>query len=318
MLIDVKFLQLLEDKLAKLNELRPLSPALLKKLKDQFSIDMTYNSNAIEGNTLTLKETYWVIQEGLTVKGKSMHDHLEAKNHKEALDYLYDLIDNNTNETISELLIRSLHALVIQNTNKDIAGKYRDKDVFITGTDHTPPSALDVKFKMTELINWAKENYKKMNTVEFSAIFHHKLVHIHPFEDGNGRTARLIMNVFLMKKGYPLVVIQKNDRRKYYRVLQFADQGNYKPLIKFVAQSTLRSLNIYLDTLTPTKNKTPYISLSDASKHCSYSKEYLGKLALKGKIDAFKKGRNWLTTKKTVLDYEAEQLALRKMKNDQL
>jgi len=318
MLIDSKILQLLDKKLIKLNKLRPLSPALLKKLKDQFSVDMTYNSNAIEGNTLTLKETYWVIQEGLTVKGKSMHDHLEAKNHKEALDYLYDLIDNNTNETISEFLIRNLHALVIQNINKDIAGKYRDKDVFITGTDHTPPSALDVEFKMTELINWAKENYKKMNTVEFSAIFHHKLVHIHPFEDGNGRTARLIMNVFLMKAGYPLVVIQKNDRQRYYRVLQFADKGDYKPLIKFVAQSTLRSLNIYLDMLTPAHEKNSFVPLSEAAQYCSYSKEYLGKLALKGKIDAFKKGRNWLTTKKAVLDYEAEQLALRNVKDDQV
>ncbi len=303
MILDKNLHNLLEEKLKRLNELRPISNDLLLKLKERFEIEMTYNSNAIEGNTLTLKETFWVIQHGVTVKGKPLKDHLEAKNHKEALDFLYELIEKNRQSTISEQLIKTLHSLIIQDIDRDIAGRYRDVDVFITGTDHEPPKALDLSFKMNELIDWAKKNTKKMSAVEFASIIHHKFVHIHPFRDGNGRTGRLLMNVFLMKYGFPLVIIQKNDRKKYYKVLQNADNGDYKPLIKFVAQAVLRSLNIYLDVLTPAKDKENFISLAEASKSCSYSQEYLGKLAKDGKLDAHKEGRNWVTTKKAIENY---------------
>lgn len=302
---------LLEEKLQRLNKLRPLSLTLLQQLKEKFEVEMTYNSNAIEGNTLTLKETYWVIQQGITVKGKSLKDHLEAKNHKEALNYLYELIEHGISHTISEHLIRSLHALIIQDIDKNIAGKYRDVDVFITGTDHRPPSALEVSIKMRELIEWARKNHGKMNIVEFSAIFHHKFVHIHPFQDGNGRTGRLLMNIFLMQYGFPMTIIQVNDRQKYYHSLQDADNENYKPLCYFIAQAILRSLNIYLDVITPSKEKLKageqWISLHEATKFCSYSQAYLGKLAKEGKIDAHKLKRNWITTEKAIKDYLKKQ-----------
>ncbi|MEK7673438.1 MAG: Fic family protein [Patescibacteria group bacterium] len=305
--MDQRLKSSLEEKLKRLNKFRPLSLTLLEQLKEKFEIEMTYNSNAIEGNTLTLKETYWVIQQGITVKGKSLKDHLEAKNHKEALDFLYELIGHGTNQTISEHLIRSLHALVIQDIDKTIAGKYREVDVFITGTDHKPPSALDVPFKMRELIEWARSNYKKINIIEFATIFHHKFVHIHPFQDGNGRTGRLLMNIFLMQAGFPMTIIQVNDRQKYYRVLQEADNGNYKNLCRFIAQAILRSLNIYLDVLTPAKEKREageeWISLYESTKFCDYSQAYLGKLAKEGKLDAHKNGRNWVTTKRALKAY---------------
>jgi len=307
MLLKDSIQKLLEEKLQKLNKLRPISVVLLTKLRERFEIEMTYNSNAIEGNTLTLKETYWVIQEGITVKGKPLKDHLEAKNHKEALEFLYDSINSQGTNTISENLIKNLHSLVIQDINKEIAGQYRIRDVFITGTHHKPTSAINVPPQMNDLIKWGRDNYKKMNIVEFSAIFHHKLVHIHPFEDGNGRTGRLVMNIFLMQYGFPLVIIQKNDRKKYYRVLAIADTGHYKPLVNFVGQAVLRSLNIYLDTLTPSKDKDKWINLAEASKYCSYSQAYLGKLAKEGKIDAHKEKRNWLTTKEAVMEYEKNQ-----------
>ncbi len=306
MLLAQKTQNLLEEKLQKLNKLRPISSALLLKLKERFEVEMTYNSNAIEGNTLTLKETYWVIQQGITVKGKPLKDHLEAKNHKEALDYLYELIEPNSSHTISEHLIKSLHALVIQDINRSIAGQYRNVDVFITGTDHVPPSALEVHHKMRELVEWGRKNYKKMNVIEFGAIFHHKFVHIHPFQDGNGRVGRLLMNIFLMQYGFPLTIIQKNDRQKYYRVLAAADNENYKPLIIFVAQAILRSLNIYLDVLTPADQKEKFISLAQATKFVPYSQAYLGKLAKEGKLEAVKLKRNWVTTKEAVLRYTHE------------
>ncbi len=267
---------------------------------------MTYNSNAIEGNTLTLKETFWVIQQGMTVTGKPLKDHLEACNHKEALDYLYELIEHEKKNTISEHLIKNLHHLVIQNINKDIAGRYREVDVFITGTEHKPPSALEVPNQMMDLVKWAEKNDDKMNAVEFSAIFHHKFVHIHPFCDGNGRTGRILMNIFLMKLGFPMTIILKNDRKKYYRVLSEADFGNYKPLVDFVGQAVLRSLNIYLDVLTPAKIKEHFISLAQAALNFSYSAAYLGKLAKEGKIDAHREGRNWVTTKEAVQRYVDE------------
>ncbi len=312
MFIQKNLNDLLEGKLQKLNKFRPLAPTLIQKLKEKFEIEMTYNSNAIEGNTLTLKETYWVIQQGITVKGKSLKYHLEAKNHQQALDYLYELIEHGISHTISEHLIRSLHALVIQDIDKNIAGKYRDVDVFITGTDHRPPSALEVPIKMHELTEWARKNYGKMNIVEFSAIFHHKFVHIHPFQDGNGRTGRLLMNIFLMQYGFPMTIIQVNDRQKYYRALQEADHEKYKPLCNFIAQAILRSLNIYLDVLTPSKEKfktgEEWMSLHEATKFCSYSQAYLGKLAKDGKIDAHKLARNWVTTEKAIKDYCRKQL----------
>lgn len=305
MFIEESLEKLLKDKLKQLNKYRPLSADLIAKLKERFEIEMTYNSNGIEGNTLTLKETFWVIQQGITVKGKPLKDHLEAQNHKEALDYLYELIDNEKQNTISEQLIKNLHSLVIQNIDKNIAGKYRDVDVFITGTDHKPPSALEVANQMSDLIEWARKNYQKMNVVDFAAIFHHKFVHIHPFQDGNGRTGRILMNIFLMKYGFPLTIILKNDRKKYYRVLAEADFGNYKPLVKFIAQAVLRSLNIYLDVLIPAAKKENLISLAEAARYFPYSAAYLGKLAKEAKIDAHKEGRNWVTTKKAVEDYRA-------------
>lgn len=299
--------KMLEEKLKQLKKLRPLSAVLVQKLKKRFEIEMTYNSNAIEGNTLTLKETYWVIQQGITVKGKSLKDHLEAKNHKEALDFLYELVEHGKSSTISEYLIKSLHSLVIQDIHREIAGRYRNKDVFITGTDHTPPSALEVPAKMEEFIVWARKNYLKMPVVDFSAIFHHKFVHIHPFEDGNGRTGRLLMNIFLLQHGFPMTIIQVNDRQKYYRALAAADAENYSPLVNFIGQCVLRSLNIYLDVLTPSKEKENWISLAEAAKYCSYSQAYLGKLAKEGKIDAFKIKRNWVTTKEAVERYVKKQ-----------
>jgi len=303
MLLRQNLHKLLQEKLNTLNKLRPLSPELVEKLKEKFEIEMTYNSNAIEGNTLTLKETALVLQHGITVKGKSLKDHLEAKNHKEALEFLYDLVDQNERFTFGEYMIKSLHALIVKESNSAIAGKYRDMDVFITGADHTPPSAFEVPMQMKDLAEWAQDNFNKMDIVEFSAILHHKFVHIHPFNDGNGRTGRLIMNIFLMHYGFPLVIIQKNDRNKYYNALSLADAGKYKTLVNFVGQNVLRSLNLYLDTLMPSAIKEKWISLAEAAKPYTYSPAYLNKLAKEGRIDAHKLGRNWVTTKEAMERY---------------
>lgn len=303
---DVK--QRLERKLKTLNDLRPLPVQAVKKLREQFELEMTYNSNAIEGNSLTLKETFLVLSEGITIKGKPLKDHLEAKNHSEALSYIFDLVDTEKQHTISENLLRSLHRLVTSETEKDDAGKYRTSAVMITGTDHKPPEAFEVPRLMQELMTWVSKEKSAMYPVEFSALLHHAIVHIHPFFDGNGRTARLMMNVFLLQSGYPLVIILKNDRKKYYRVLALADKKNYEPLVKFIAQAVERSLDIYLRVLTPMHTaQESFVPLIKLTKGTIYSAKYLNLLARTGRLEAHKEGRNWLSTKESVERYIASR-----------
>ena len=304
----------LEEKLDKLNKLRPLPKSAVQKLREKFQIEMTYNSNAIEGNSLTLKETFLVINEGITVKGKPLKDHLEAKDHHAALEFLYDLIAKDKKHTISEMLIRNLHQIIIQETDKEWAGIYRNADVIIGGAKHTPPDALEVSQKMRGLISWLNTQKGKMNTIELAALLHHTLVHIHPFFDGNGRTARLVMNVLLMQAGYPLVIILKNDRKKYYDVLSKADNGKYEPLVKFIAQSVERSLDIYLKTLTPaTQKQEKFVTLTEISKTAPFSAKYLNLLARNGKLEAYKEGRDWLTSKEAVERYLKNRTRQRKI-----
>ncbi len=302
--LDKNLINRLEEKLKKIDKLRPLPPALVKKLQEQFRIEMTYNSNGIEGNSLTLKETFLVINEGITIKGKPLKDHLEAKNHHEALEYLSDLVEKNKHHTMSELLIRNLHQIIVQETDRDWAGKYRNSNVIIGGADHTPPDALEVSKEMKKLISWLQKNIKKLHPVELAALTHHRLVYIHPFFDGNGRTARLFMNLILMQRGYPLVIILKNDRKKYYEVLSQADKGDFSKLVRFIAQSVERSLDIYLKVITPSGvKKEKYLPLSEISPKTSFSAKYLNLLIRQGKLEAYKQGRDWLTSLEAVNRY---------------
>ena len=295
---------ILEENLKELDSCRPIPKTVLAKIREHFQIEMTYNSNAIEGNTLTLKETAWIIQEGITIKGKALKDHLEAKNQKEALDFLYELIDRSKRNTISERLIKEIHHLIVQEADAEIAGKYREGNVIITGADHTPPEGLNVPDHMQALIKWISANKSKLHPVELAAIVHHKLAYIHPFWDGNGRVSRIIMNIFIMQAGFPMAIILKNDRKRYYRVLSEADKGEYLPLCEFVAQAVNRSLVMYLKFLKPKRKKDEkYISLEELSIDGPYSATYLRKLATQGKLAAFKEGRNWLSSKKALRKY---------------
>lgn len=294
--IDQKF-QLLRSK-------RPLSPSIVNKLREQLSLELTYNSNAIEGNKLTLKETFLVINDGLTVKGKSLKDHLEAKNHNEAIHFLYELIEHQKRQTISEQLIRTLQQLIIKDIDDSEAGRYRQGSVMITGSKHRPPESFEVPKLMQEFVAWAKKNISTMHPVAFAALAHHRLVHIHPFTDGNGRTARLLMNLLLMQKGYPMVIILKNDRQKYYRALEKADADEHDDLEKFIAQAVERSMNIYLKAIQSGSSPTDrLIPLSELSKHSQFSEKYLNLLARSGKLEAHKDGRNWLSSKSALKNY---------------
>lgn len=299
----------LDEKLAKLSELRPLNAAQVQKLREQLEIEMTYNSNAIEGNSLTLRETWLVLHEGMTIKGKPLKDHLEARDHKEALDVLYVLVSGKRC-TISEQLIRQLHRLVVQETQREWAGRYRDGAVMIGGAQHVPPNAKDVPRQMKDLITWFRKHERASHTVELAAELHHRLATIHPFFDGNGRTARLVMNVVLMRKGFPLAIMLKNDRKKYYSVLQKADGGDRAPLLLFVAQAVERTLDLYVRTFAKEK-PGKLVTLAEVSRGTPYSQKYVNLLARTGRIFAVKRGRMWYSTKEAIEEYRTGRLRKR-------
>jgi Fic family protein len=291
----------LEEKKALLTQSRPLPAIALQKIKDSLSIEWTYNSNSIEGNSLTLQETYVVLQDGMTVKGKSLREHFEINNHHKALDYLYRIVDENY--TISSKDILSIHAYVLNNIEDLYAGRLRNAGVRISGANFVPPNARKVPDLLDELIDFVNTNPLQLNPIELATIFHHQFVYIHPFFDGNGRTVRLAMNLILLKAGYTPAIILKNDRKKYYAALNAANGGNYEKLMLVMAQALERTLNIYINTLPDSDDNYTEISQIVKEPDVRYGQEYISLLARQGKIDAYKEGRNWLTTKKAINDY---------------
>jgi len=300
----------LYEKLAVLKQSRPLPNIALQKIKESLTIEWTYNSNSIEGNTLTLRETQMVLQEGITIKGKSLREHFEAKNHEKAIDYLYSLVDENYN--LRSIDILSLHELVLRMIEDEFAGRIRNGGVRITGANFVPPNANKVSDLLDELIDFVNINPLGLNDIELATVFHHKLVWIHPFFDGNGRTVRLAMNLLLMRKGFTPAIILKNDRKKYYEALNQANSGNYQKLILLMSQALERTLNIYISSLPDNDYDFQEISnIVSEPNELPYGQEYISLLARQGKIDAHKEGRNWFTTKKAIEEYMANRKRMR-------
>jgi Fic family protein len=282
---------------------RPLPAIALNKIKESLSIEWTYNSNSIEGNTMSLRETQMVLQEGITIKGKSLREHFETHNHDKAIDYLFSIV--NDDYVLRSIDILSLHGLVLRSIEDDFAGRLRNGGVRISGANFVPPNANKVSDLLDELIDFINTNPLGLNDIELAAVFHHKLVWIHPFFDGNGRTVRLAMNLLLIRCGFPPAIILKNDRKKYYEALNQANGGNYQKLTLLMCQAVERTLNIYLNALPG--NDSEYISISNLVQEpdMPYGQEYISLLARQGKIDAYKEGRNWLTTREAVENYMA-------------
>lgn len=293
-----------------LASLRPLSPALVNRLREQVIIEWTYNSNAIEGTRLSLRETELILEQGLTIKGIPLRDHFEAVNHKEAIVFLEEMIKENKVK-INCLLIRQIHQLILKNIDQASAGKYRDIQVKISGSVYLPPSPLDVPSKMRQFEGWLKNKKNQKNLIDYAAMAHFKLVDIHPFIDGNGRTARLVMNLILMSKGYPPTIILKTDRAKYYQALDLAHKGRVESFINFIGRCVDRSLTWYLDAVLPERKKKTgdkWQLLSDLASKTPYSQEYLSLLARRNKISAVKKGRNWYSNLDAIKEYTHQKL----------
>ncbi len=229
-----------------LDNKRPLPKETLRTLKESINLEWTYNSNGIEGNTLTLRETQ-VVLEGVTVGGKTLKEHLEAINHEKAILYLETIVKEKN--PITEWNIKNIHRLILKDIDDKNSGRYREENVMIKGASHVPPDYLKVPELMEKLI----VNYgtlKSYHPIIKAALLHGELVKIHPFIDGNGRTSRLLMNLDLMNSGYNPVIIKKKDRLEYYEALDKAHTtGNYTDFVKLVTKLEIEILKKYLDLL---------------------------------------------------------------------
>ena len=290
-----------------LDALRPLPQSTLARLKEQIDLEWTYNSNAIEGNTLTLRETQIILEHGFTIGGKTMREHFEVINHKQAIGFVELLAASPARITAHD--IRQLHQLVLANIDDENAGKYRQVSVRIAGARHVPPEPWDVPAQMDGLLRWLTgTTARKMHPITRAAIAHHRFVNIHPFVDGNGRTGRLLLNVLLFGDGYPPAVIEAVNRRQYYAVLAEADGGRDARLVNFVARACERSMRLHVETGTVVRERPPvydlWVPLARAAQGTPYSQEYLSLLARTGKLAAKKHGRNWVSTRAAVREYQ--------------
>ncbi|MBK7695317.1 MAG: Fic family protein [Saprospiraceae bacterium] len=288
-------------KKTRLDKHRPLSRAVVQSIRSSLNLEWTYNSNSIEGNTLNLRETRTVIEEGMTVAGKSLREHFEVVNHQEAIEYLEELVSGDY--LLKERDILDIHELVMSKIEKEFAGRYRNSGVRIPGANFTPPNAQKVPDLMSDLISWVSRDDQSMHPLVRVSIFHHRFVWIYPFFDGNGRTVRLIMNLLLMKWEFPPVIILKVDRNKYYQALNRANQGHYDLLIRLIARAADRSLGIYLSNLEDYADE--YVPIADLVEDAvlPYGQEYISLLARQGKIDSYKEGRIWYTRPAAIKEY---------------
>jgi Fic family protein len=237
---------LIDQKKLRLDSLRPIPKQTLISLREKMILEWTYHTNAIEGNTLTLSETK-IVLEGITVGGKSMREHLEAINHKEAILYLETLVQDKV--ALTEWDIKNLHQLVLKNIDPSHAGTYRHENVVISGASHIPPPHYLLKEQMEKFICRYTE-WQDFHPIIRATLVHGEFVKIHPFIDGNGRTARLLMNFELMKAGYPPAIIDISQRLNYYLALDKAHtKGQYNELIDLVAKSVIKSLYFWLHLL---------------------------------------------------------------------
>lgn len=231
----------------KLSSLRPLNNGELKRLNEEFAVNNTYNSNAIEGSTLTLRETAMILQEGVTIAEKPIKEHLEAIGHKDAFEYIIELTDRNT--ALSERVIKDIHSLVLMS-DRENRGVYRRVPVMILGAEHEPPQPYLVPKLMEELILEYNEELNTTEIIEAVALLHLKFESIHPFVDGNGRTGRLLLNFELMKNGLLPINIKFTDRIKYYDCFDdYRKNGTEDMLTDLIADYEQQELERYISII---------------------------------------------------------------------
>lgn len=247
--MDDKLKQLTEKK-QQLDKLQPLPIDLVTNLDEWFKVEITYSSNAIEGNTLTRIETAEVIERGTSavISGKPLKDQLEAINHARALEFIKELATRiKGHQFITEQDIKAIHKIILTGIRDDWAGKYRNTDVFIRGSNTEFPRPSAVSYAMQEFVSWL-QGVQDEHPVRIASSAHFKLVSIHPFSDGNGRTSRLLMNLILLMYGYPMAVIRNEDRVAYLATFDNArKENNMQPFYDLVEGAVERSLDAYIN-----------------------------------------------------------------------
>ena len=231
---------------------RPLKREALKQLREYFRVGLTWSSNALEGNSLTETETKIVIEEGITIGGKPLKDHYEAIGHAEAFDHLQTLVKR---KEISEPDILKLHKLFYYRIDQSNAGRYRKHNVVVTGTDFVFPPPSHLKKLMSDFVAEMPAMRISKHPIEFAAWLHLRLVTIHPYVDGNGRTARLLMNLALLQEGFPITIIPPVLRGEYLISVRQGNSGNLEPFSMLLSNMVWESQRDYLRLLQNLERK---------------------------------------------------------------
>ena len=307
-------LQKLQDKKHRLDSFEPFHDDLIKNLDEWFRIELTYTSNAIEGNTLTRPESTMVVEEGLTVQGKSLVEHQEAINHAKAFDFIQMLVSKKRQELTARDIL-DIHSIILNKIDDPNKGRYRNVAVRLRGSETILPNAPKVPELMDEFIAWLQSEIED-TPIKIATDAHFKLVSIHPFVDGNGRTARLLMNLLLMQLGYPPAIVRKEDRSAYINSLEKAqtkdDLADYYTLI---FEAIDRSLDIYLEAVEseragvkePTSEQRFFIT-EEVSKLLQVDPETVRRYVRKGDLRAVKLGGKFIRIDKADLDTFIERL----------
>ncbi len=259
-------LSAIAEKVEEMRKSGALDPQTMRQIRDYFKIKNIYHSNAIEGNRLTIGETRLVVSEGMTISGKSLKDVAEAKNLNHAVDYLEELITDSS-ASISEREIRDIHSLILLNIDDENAGKYRGQPVKISGSEFTPPGPESVPGDMSAFGGWLSgidlslSQVGRPDAIPIAAAAHTRLVSIHPFIDGNGRTSRLLLNLVLMRLGYPIAIITTDDKLRYYDALEHSHaKGDLSPFVSLISETVSESLEEYQRAISENRNRTGWAS----------------------------------------------------------
>lgn len=301
------------SKKRKLQSMGKLTPEKIEQIRDRMQVDFVFNSNKIEGSTLSRGETELVLR-GITVgkksipealSGKDLADILVAQNHSEAIQLIRKMAFDNTYQ-ITEEDIKKIHEIVMKGVITS-AGEYRNYDLEVRGAGFTPPPFYEISENMKEFTSMLNDNTDELRPIEFAAQVHYDFVWIHPFEDGNGRMARLLLNLVLVRNGYPFAVIRSVDKTKYLKSLRQMDvEREFEPFLIYIARCVEQTLDLYLISDSK-KPKEKLLPLSELANNTPHSADYWSLLARKGRIDAIKEGKTWKTSRKILEAYLEEQ-----------
>ena len=303
--MDPRLAERLAAKKARLDRYRPLPADVVRQLADDLRLLLTYHSNAIEGNTLTLRETRLVLEAGVTIGGHSLREHLEVTNHAAALGWLESLARPAAPVTLDTVL--QLHALVLAGLD-DAAGQFRRRAVYIRGAPLTPPPAEQVPEMVAAWLAWLGGPGLDHEPLIRFAVAHHDFEAIHPFVDGNGRVGRLLLNLQLLGAGYPPALLLREWRGSYLSALGAADAGRYGPLANLIGRAVEGGLDLYLEASTAPPSGA-YRPLAALAAEQGISANYLGLLARTGRLEAVKRAGRWFSTPEALAHYQAEVAA---------